>query len=232
MKLTTEREIASTAQKVPVHLMLFDLLRVPAGSAEPRGLMRTPYAERRRELFAAVVPGKHIHLPDAHTGGVDEAIESSQELGLEGVIAKKTDGIYLPGKRSHNWIKIKNEFHQEVVVIGWRQGSGGRAGGIGSLLVAVNNEDGLGYAGRVGTGFSDADLREAETMLKRLERKTPAIESVPAADRGDAVWVSPRLVGEVRYSEVTEAGRLRHAVWRGWRQDKDPEHVRWEAPDR
>ena len=238
MKLATDREIAAAAEKVPVHLMVFDALRLPAegdgvdGGGAPRALMRTGYRDRRRELFAAVVPGKHVHLPDAHTGAVEDAIESSLELGLEGVIAKKADGTYAPGRRSRNWVKIKNESHQEVVVIGWRRGAGGRSGGIGSLLVAVNDGGSLTYAGRVGTGFSDADLRDAAKRLARLERKTPAADGVPEADRRDAVWVSPSLVGEVRYAERTDSGRLRHAVWRGWRPDKDAADVRWETSGR
>ncbi|MET1033720.1 MAG: ATP-dependent DNA ligase [Arthrobacter sp.] len=230
LKPTTEREIAVAAREVPVHLMLFDALRLPsAGGGEPRALMRTPYAERRRELFSAVVPGQHVHLPEAQTGDVDEAVESSRELGLEGVVAKKTGGVYLPGKRTRGWIKLKNDSHQEVVVVGWRPGNGGRAGGVGSLLVAVNGADGvLGYAGRVGTGFSDADLADLASRLRRLGRKTPPLRDVPAADRRDAVWVTPRLVGEVRHAGLTGGGRLRHAVWRGWRPDKEPDDVRWE----
>ncbi|GAA3709042.1 ATP-dependent DNA ligase [Zhihengliuella alba] len=235
MKLTRKKEIEAAAEKVPVHLMLFDALRVPDDGGV-RALMREPYTERREALLAAVEEGEHIHQPPAHgtsrddadgRSGVDDAIESSLELGLEGIIAKRADSTYQPGRRSRNWIKIKNEKHQEVVVIGWRTGLGSRAGSIGSLLVAVPEDGGLVYAGRVGTGFDDRDLEEAAQKLRRIERKTPPAD-VPRADARDAHWVTPRLVGEVRYSEVTGGGRLRHPVWRGWRPDKDADDVGWE----
>ncbi|MBM6621625.1 ATP-dependent DNA ligase [Micrococcaceae bacterium RIT802] len=229
MKLTRRREVEAMAGKVPVHYMVFDALRLPDGDGEEvNQLMRSPYTERRTALFDAVAEGKHIHLPVAHTGSLQDAIDTSRELRLEGVVAKKTDGRYLPGKRSHGWIKIKHEAHQEVVVIGWRAGTGSRRDSIGSLLLAVNDDGALHYVGRVGTGFSAADLQDMKTRLGRITRKTPPVDDVPAADRRDATWVSPKLVGEVRFSEVTGDGRLRHPAWRGWRPDKEPADVRWE----
>lgn len=245
MNLTRRREIDAIAGKVPVHYMVFDALRLPAAAADGDGgvdrdgdgdgggddvrqLMRSPYSERREAMFDAVAEGEHIHLPVAHTGTLSEAIDTSRELRLEGIVAKKTDGRYLPGKRSRGWVKIKHEAHQEVVVIGWRAGGGSRQGAIGSLLLAVNDDGALHYAGRVGTGFSAEQLQEAQTRLARLTRKTPPVQDVPAADRRDATWVSPKLVGEVRFSEVTSEGRLRHPVWRGWRPDKEAGDVHWE----
>jgi bifunctional non-homologous end joining protein LigD len=117
------------------------------------------------------------------------------------------------------------------VVIGAREGKGGRSGGIGSLLVAVPDEAGeLRYAGRVGTGFSAAQLAETESRLRRLHRKTPPVPDVPAEDRSDAWWVTPSLVGEVSLAGRTRSGRVRQASWRGWREDKSPDEVRWEIP--
>ena len=102
-------------------------------------------------------------------------------------------------------------------------------GGIGSLLVAVPDAAGtLRYAGRVGSGFSDAALAEIAGRLRTRARKTVPAADVPEADRSDAEWVRPDLVGEVRYAERTAEGRLRHARWRGWRPDKDAREVRWE----
>ncbi|WP_417215836.1 ATP-dependent DNA ligase [Arthrobacter sp.] len=225
-----KRDVEALAGKIPVHFMAFDALRLPGAATGDgiRHLMRSPYSERRTALFDAVTEGEHIHLPIAHTGTLQDAIDTSSELRLEGLVAKRTDGRYLPGKRSHGWIKIKHEKHQEVVVIGWRAGAGSRSGSIGSLLVAVNDGGALHYVGRVGTGFSAAELEAARTRLGRITRKTPPADDVPAADRRDATWVSPQLVGEVRFSELTGEGRLRHPVWRGWRPDKTPGQVRWE----
>jgi bifunctional non-homologous end joining protein LigD len=222
--LTRKRDVERAQEDVEVQLMLFDLLRRGGES-----LLRTPYRERREALFETVETNAHIQLPHADHGDVDHAIELSKELQLEGVMAKTESGVYRPGKRSRTWIKIKNARHQEVVVIGWRHGKGGRSGSIGSLLVAVPDAEGtLRYAGRVGTGFSDRDLEQIATTLGSRTRKTPPVDDVPSADRRDAEWVRADLVAEVRYAERTEDGRLRHPVWRGWRRDQEAQEVRWE----
>jgi bifunctional non-homologous end joining protein LigD len=222
--------------QIPVHAMLFDALRLPANKTnKPKGkageteeLTRLPYVERRSRLIEQVQEGKHVHIPPAHDGTVEQAQTSSAELGLEGVVSKRVDSIYLPGKRTQSWIKLKHEHHQEVVVIGWRQGNGSRKDSFGSLLLAIHVDGELHYAGRVGTGFSATALRQARSILELHTRKTPAAKDVPKIDRTDATWVSPRLVGEVQFTERTKDGRLRHPVWRGWRTDKEPAEVHWE----
>ncbi|NKX55813.1 ATP-dependent DNA ligase [Arthrobacter mobilis] len=224
MNLTDEAEVRAAARTTPVYLILFDALH-----AGGKSLLRSPYTVRRQALFDVARPGRHVQLPEAFTGPPRQALEASARLGLEGIIAKKQSGVYLSGRRTRSWIKIKNQTHQEVVVIGWRHGAGNRAGGIGSLLLAVHEDGRLVYAGRVGTGFTRADLDDAATRLAPLARKTPAAEGIPAPDREDAEWVSPRLVGEVRHAGRTAEGRLRQPVWRGWRPDKDPDEVVWEG---
>ncbi|WP_193107206.1 ATP-dependent DNA ligase [Brachybacterium sp. FME24] len=222
--LTRERDVERARTQVEVHVMVFDLLKRGGES-----LLRRPYRERRDALFDAVGPTEHVQLPHADHGDADHAIELSKQLKLEGVMAKKESGVYQPGKRSRTWIKLKNARHQEVVVIGWRDGRGERSGGIGSLLLAVPDGDGdLRYVGRVGTGFTDRDLEQIADRLRSRARRTPAAHDVPTADRRDAQWVRADLVGEVQYAERTEDGRLRHPVWRGWRRDQEAGHVRWE----
>jgi bifunctional non-homologous end joining protein LigD len=208
-----------------VYLILFDALH-----AGGKSLLRSPYTVRRQALFDTVMPGRHVQLPEAYTGTAREALAASDQLGLEGIIAKKQSGVYLSGRRTHTWIKIKNQAHQEVVVVGWRHGAGNRAGGIGSLLLAVHDGGRLAYAGRVGTGFTRADLDNAAARLAPLARKTPPLGGIPAEDQQDAEWVTPKLVGEVKHSGRTADGRLRQPVWRGWRPDKDPGEVVWEGP--
>ncbi|MDO5513545.1 non-homologous end-joining DNA ligase, partial [Corynebacterium sp.] len=204
--------------------MVFDLLRL---GKSPQ--LRTPYRKRRALLREVLAEGEHVTVPPAHTGSLAQAEKVSRDLGLEGVVAKRADSTYLPGKRGKAWLKLKTQLHQEVVVIGARHGKGGRAGGIGSLLLAVPDDQGvLRYAGRVGTGFTAAQLSDIEKLLRRLERKTPPVDDVPAADEKDAWWVTPRHVGEVALAGRTREGRVRQAVWRGWRADKDPGEVRWE----
>jgi bifunctional non-homologous end joining protein LigD len=221
---TRERDVDQARKNVEVHVMLFDLLERGGDS-----LLRVPYQERRDALFSAVQETEHVQLPHADHGDIDHAIGLSQQLRLEGVMAKKRSSVYQPGKRSRTWIKIKNAKHQEVVVIGLREGQGGRAGTFGSLLLAVPDTQGaLHYAGRVGTGFDDKDLVDISSRLSSRTRKTPPVDDVPAADQRDARWVRADLVGEVRYAERTDDGRLRQPVWRGWRPDKDADEVRWE----
>lgn len=223
--LTRPRDVERARGEVPVHVMLFDLL-VRGGDS----MLRDPYRARREALFETVRAGEHVQLPHADHGDVEHAIEISQQLQLEGVMAKKESGIYQAGKRSRTWVKIKNARHQEVVVIGWRRGKGSRSGGIGSLLLAVPDSEGtLRYAGRVGTGFTDRDLEQIAERLRSRSRKTPPVDDVPATDRRDADWVRADLVGEVQHTERTEDGRLRHPVWRGWRPDKQADEIRWDA---
>lgn len=219
-------EARRLAAAVPVQIMLFDILQLTV-DGETRGLMHTPYLARREILRAAIEPGGHVHVPEHWEGALADALDVSRELRLEGVIAKRRTSIYQPGRRARTWVKLKHGRHQEVVVVGWRR-SAARAG-IASLLLAVPDDAGrLSYAGRVGSGFTEAQLRDAAARLEPLRRADPPLADVPAPDRRDAVWVEPALVAEVAYSERTAGGRLRHPVWRGWRPDKSPAEVRWE----
>jgi len=112
------------------------------------------------------------------------------------------------------------------VIGGWRQGAGRRAGAIGSLLVGVPGPDGLDYAGHVGTGFTDWALADLGEQLAPLRSdSSPFAVELPSADRRDANWVAPQLVGEVAFSTWTRDGRLRHPAWRGLRPDKTAEEV-------
>ena len=155
-------------------------------------------------------------------------MRASLELGLEGIVAKKVDSTYLAGKRGSAWVKIKHHRTQEVVVAGWKPGSGRRSGTVGSLLLGVPDGDGLRFVGKVGTGFRDAELDAIAKRLASMERKTSPFDDVPSADARDAHWVRPSLVGEVEFAEWTATGRLRQPSWRGWRTDKKPADVRVE----
>ena len=219
MGLTRESDIERERERTPVYLMVFDVLNVDGAS-----LLKTPYLERRERLFDMVTEGEHIHVPAAFEGTVDKAMEASRELQLEGVMAKQTDSTYLPGRRTHTWAKLKHTSTRDVIIVGWRTGKGERSETFSSLLLAAHEKDGLVYLGRVGTGFDDHQLQALRAQLDRLSRKTPSLD-VPAAESRDANWVRPSLVGEVRYGGITEAGRLRHPVWRGLREDIDPEEV-------
>lgn len=220
MGLTRAADVRGAALKAPVQYLVFDILE-----ADGRRLTAEPYDERRRVLEETVRSTGSIQVPPAFEGELEEAVDSSRELGLEGVMAKKRDSTYAVGRRSKAWVKIKHHVTQEVVVGGWRPGKGRRENGIGSLLLGIPGEDGLLYVGRVGTGFGDRDLNEIAARLRRRVRKTSPFVDVPRVEAVDAHWVSPTLVGEVQFAEWTSTGRLRQPSWRGWRPDKDPDDV-------
>lgn len=220
------------ASAIRIQYMLFDVLQLPAGKgAGLEDLTALPYEQRRQRLAGLDIDHQYVQVPPAHTGTLEQAIETSRELGLEGVVAKERDTAYELGRRSGSWLKLKHQLHQEAVVIGWRTGQGSRSRSLASLLLAIPGHGGLEYAGRVGTGFSDTQLAEIRERLEKIERKTPPAKDIPAAHRRDARWVSPKYVAEVRYSELTSERLLRHPVWRGWRDDKHPDEVHWETAD-
>ena len=227
INLTRPGDVATAMQRYPVQLMLFDLLRL-----DGRSLLREPYHERRRLLEELVGsrPGSRVQVPPAFEGDLAAALETSRALELEGVVAKRPGSVYLPGQRAATWLKLKHRRAQSVVVGGWRPGKGNRAGGVGSLLLAIPEPDGLRYVGRAGSGFSDSGLAEAARLLDPLARRDTAMLDVPREDARDAHWVEPALVGEVFYTGTTNARRLRHPVWKGWRPDLTPADVRWEEP--
>jgi bifunctional non-homologous end joining protein LigD len=220
MKLTRPADVARVRPSIPVRLMLFDLL-----AEEGEDLRPMPLVERRHRLEAFFEPSDcPVELSAVIEGDITHILESAQELGLEGVMAKRTDGRYV-GQRSRSWLKLKFERTQEVVVGGWRPGKGGRSQSVGSLLIGIPDGAKLRYVGRVGSGFSTRELDELRQQLDALPRKTSPFQEVPAADASDARWVSAKLVGEVTYGEWTGSGKLRHPVWRGWRLDKTPADV-------
>jgi bifunctional non-homologous end joining protein LigD len=222
MNLAAARDVARVRKDVPVQFWLFDVLHLDGVS-----LLRKRYDVRRQVLEALPISGDVCLVPDQLTGSVADALQGSVDLQWEGIVAKRLDSTYLPGKRSHSWIKIKNFRDLEVVVVGWKPGAGRREGSLGSLLLAVPDADrNLRYAGKVGTGFTDTILDQLMTALEPLRSKTSAVaDSVPRADALGAVWVRPELVGEIKYGEWTPDRRLRATSWRGLRPDKSPDDL-------
>ena len=224
MHLRKKADVDKAAASIPAKFMVFDILE-----ANGESLMRREYVDRREVLEQTVDANDVVQVPPAFDGNLAAAMESSAKLGLEGVMAKKRDGRYSPGVRSRTWLKLKHHRAQEVVIVGWRPGHGSRARRVGSLLMGVPDGEAIRYVGRVGTGFDERALDEMLPRLKKLARKTSAVEDVPAADARDAVWVSPKLVGEVEFAEWTPTRRLRQPSWRGWRPDKEVADVSVES---
>ncbi|PPJ22001.1 hypothetical protein C5E45_13140 [Nocardia nova] len=209
--------IRALTRSVPATYLIFDLLHI-----DDRPLIHLPYEQRRGLLEQLGLRGPNWRIPPRLTGTGADVLAESARLGLEGIVCKRLDSPYLPGRRSPLWTKVKNVNDQEIVIVGWRPGAGRRAGRIGSLLMGVHDETGeLVYIGNVGTGFTQAMLDDLQARLGPLRRQTPTV----AAPVKDAIWVEPALVGEVSFTERTGDGRLRHPSWRGLRPDKTPDEV-------
>jgi bifunctional non-homologous end joining protein LigD len=150
-----------------------------------------------------------------------------KDQGLEGLVAKRVDSTYQPGRRSPSWRKVKVRPQQEFVVGGWASGEGRRRDTMGSLLIGYHDRDGaLRYAGRVGTGFTERELDRLMRLLLPLARETSPFDPLPPRDhRRDATWVEPTLVVEVAYGEWTPDGQLRHPAYLGQRDDKEARDV-------
>src|SRR4051812_2470565 len=205
----------------PVQLLLFDVLHL-----EGTSLLDKTYDERRAALEGLELQGEHWSVPPAFAGGGQALLDATREQGLEGIVAKRRDTKYLPGRRSDCWLKVKHIRRTSAVIAGWKPGEGGRAGRIGSLLLGVQGPKGLEYAGHVGTGFTAATLSMLGDKLEPLRRPdSPFATAVPRMYAKDAVWVEPQLVAEVDYTEWTKDGRLRHPSYKGLRADYDPKDV-------
>lgn len=199
---------------VVVAYMIFDVL-----SVDGRSLLDAPYLERRAQLEALELDGTHWHTPPFSPGGGELMLQTSREQRMEGIVAKRLDSRYEPGKRGDAWLKLKNQQRQEFVIGGWVEGEGKRSGTIGALILGYYAGDRFLSAGKVGTGFTDAGLRELHARLQPLERDTPAFTdgALPRA----AHFVEPRIVCEVEFTEWTSrTGQLRHPSFKGLRSDK------------
>ena len=226
MHVASPAAVRRLREQIPVVWFGFDLLELG-----PRSLLDLPYETRRGLLEDLDIASAAATVPPAFVGAGSDAVSASKAQGLEGIVAKQRSSTYAPGRRARTWIKVKNIHMQEVVVGGWRPGQGRRGGGIGSLLMGVPGPDGLQYVGHVGTGFDDAALDRLESMLKPLRRTTsPFTNELPREASRDAVWVTPKVVGEVAYGEWTRDERLRHPVWRGLRPDKSPTRSSGSSP--
>jgi bifunctional non-homologous end joining protein LigD len=221
MHLTSESQVKRLAKDAPVTYMIFDLLWLDGHS-----LMGLPYAERRARLAALELEGPRWRAPEYVVGRGADMLAATEAQGLEGVVAKRLDAPYEPGRRSPCWVKVKNVDRQEVVVGGWMPGEGRRRDRIGALLVGVRENGHLRYAGKVGTGFTEAELDRLARLLGPIQRPSSPFDAPQQAPppRG-AVWVEPRHVAEVEFREWTQGGQLRAPSYKGLRDDKAPADV-------
>ncbi|HEX7078447.1 MAG TPA: DNA ligase D [Candidatus Eisenbacteria bacterium] len=222
MLLTRPQDVAAAMARVPARAVFFDCLALEGRDLRRLGLLQ------RKECLARVLPPAGVVQAGDHVAEHGEAFfEAASEMRLEGVIAKRADSPYT-GKRSPDWVKIKCQRRQEFVIGGYTEPRGsGRH--FGALLVGVHDGDGLRYVTRVGGGFDDAMQDRLWRELEPLVRAEPPFAGGSApAGRGNH-WVEPRLVCEVRFTEWTADGGIRHPIFLGLRTDRKPEEVRRES---
>jgi bifunctional non-homologous end joining protein LigD len=219
MHLANQIEVRQRMGEVPIAYVLFDVLWV-----DGRTTMALPYAERRAVLDELVPePGPCWKVSTPHFGDGAALLEAARSQQLEGIVAKRADSIYEPGRRSRNWLKIKLQRTQELVIGGWVPGEGNRTGHLGALLMGYYDEEGFRFAGKVGTGFSEKTLRSLKEMLAPIARAdSPFVDKVPWKL---ARFVEPELIAEIEYTEWTQGNTLRHPSFKGLRDDKDPKDV-------
>lgn len=225
---TAESVVRRRMETHPVVYVVFDVLYFNGYD-----FTALPY-ERRRELLEELgLEGESWQTPAYSVGHAEQLLAASREQGLEGMVLKRLGSPYAPGKRDGTWLKVKNTLRQELVIGGWTPGEGRRKQHLGALLVGYYEGEGeervLRYGGKVGTGFKASDLTELNKRLAPLERKTSPFGAGPSPPR-NAHFAEPELVAEFEFRELTLEGILRHAAYKGLREDKPAAQVELERP--
>jgi bifunctional non-homologous end joining protein LigD len=234
MHVTSPSAIRRYQNSMPVVYAIFDLLYLDGHS-----LMELPYRERRARLESLELKGPAWRVPANHPGDGKLLLEATGKQGLEGIVAKRLESRYEPGRRGGNWLKVKHTLRQELVIGGWIPGEGRRTKRIGALLMGYYEPDGrLRYAGRVGTGFTEKTLTNLQKRLDPLRRDTSPFDVGGGRVRipREVVFVEPELVAEIELREWTAERIMRAPSFKGLREDKSPREVRIEiigedAPD-
>ena len=222
MGLTSPADIERASAEVPVSAVFFDALGL-----DGRDVRRVPL-EARKECLRLFLPARGVvYCSDHVVGHGAEFLAAACEQHLEGVIAKKRDSVYL-SRRSKDWLKIKCQLRQEFVIGGYTMPQGTRAH-FGALHLGLYEDGQLVYVSKVGTGFDDRTLELVSEKLRPLARATSPFDRGTPSGRGHH-WVEPRLVCEVRFTEWTRDGGIRHPAFLGLRDDKRPEDCVREAP--
>jgi bifunctional non-homologous end joining protein LigD len=209
-------------ERVAVFLYAFDVLRLGGEDVRER-----PLRERKALLRRSLRFHGHVRYTPHRNEHGEQMFREACRKGLEGVIAKRADSLYR-ATRSSDWRKLKCHAEQELVIGGFTAPQGSRTD-FGALLVGHYDGDRLHYAGKVGTGFDQATLRELGEQLRRLEREDPPFVDVHPIPRGTR-WAEPKLVAQIGFTEWTRDGRLRHPRYLGLRDDKPARDVVRERP--
>ncbi len=190
-----------------------------------KDLKKLPNIERKDRLRGVVPSEGAIRFAEHIVGSGEPLLRAMCDAGLEGIVSKRADAPYR-GKRTQAWLKVKCTLRAEYVIIGWTDSSAARRG-LGALLMAAKDGKELRYAGKVGTGFTEATIAALRKELEPLAVDKAAVEVPDAASRG-AHYVKPRLVAEIAYGSLTDDGILRHASFIALRRDKKASEVKVE----
>jgi bifunctional non-homologous end joining protein LigD len=224
----------SEAQTVtqPVALIAFDIL-----CEEGQSLCELSLTMRRARLEAIFKRGlesfsaRHffpLRLSELAAGDGRALLATAEARGWEGLIVKRADSLYRPGRRTTDWRKLKLVRRQEFVVAGWTEPRSSRSH-FGALLLGYYSDEEFKYAGHTGSGFDEKELTRVFQLMRPLETARSPFRPVPKTNERPH-WIEPRLVAEVRFTEWTDEGLLRHPIYLGLRQDINPESVRREPP--
>lgn len=193
---------------------------------------------RRREILKDILPNENkIRLSENFETSATEFLTTAAKMGMEGIMAKKEDSVYVEGDRTREWLKIKSNRRHEVVIGGFTQNEGS-AKTFSSLLVGVFDNGRLDYIGKIGTGFNDKSQKEIMAKMKKLVTKKVPFTETPDVDKpsrfrpnppkAKVTWLKPELVCEVSYTEITSDGVMRHPSFEGLRTDKKAKDVKKE----
>jgi bifunctional non-homologous end joining protein LigD len=215
-----KQRLSEDSERYALHYYVFDLLYLDGWD-----LTGAPQSARAELLDKVLKPGSAVKAVRRLDGDGATIFAAAIDTGMEGVIAKRRDAAYLPGKRSNDWLKIKGTLSDEFIIAGYTAGHGARAGAFGSLVLAQHEDGGkLRHAGNVGTGFNDKSLTEMKHKMEKLKTtKSPFTEKIPL--ESTITWLKPELVAEVKFAERTREGNLRVPVFLRLRDDKNATEV-------
>jgi bifunctional non-homologous end joining protein LigD len=205
------------SDKFVIQYYVFDCIKLEGKSITHLSLLE------RKQIVRDLLPKSDVIKYCDHVEDEGKTLfKEMQKMNLEGMIAKRKTSVYQIGKRTSDWLKIKNVKTQEAIIVGFTAPKGSRTS-FGSLLLAVKKRAKLAYIGNVGTGFTESSLKDLHSKLMKITRKSSALEVPPKGS--DITWVAPVLVCNIKFTEITADGSVRHPVFQGLRVDKSANEV-------
>jgi bifunctional non-homologous end joining protein LigD len=217
MNVDYKADIERLSREIPATYYIFDILYL-----EGKSLQNLDFLQRRSILSKVINKNSRIQISDFFEERGKEIFDTVKSMNLEGVVAKYKPSKYLQGTRSREWLKIKTIKTQDCVVIGYTKGEGNRETYFGSLLLAVHYDSKLRFVGHTGSGFDFSQLNEVYNKLQQMKIEKCPVDYIPYTNR-DPVWIEPKLVAEVKFSDWTQEKIIRAPIFLRFREDKKPE---------